>query len=213
MIEPALVFVTLLPPTVFGPRRLARLGRFLENDTGILDTRLQNWYTRYLFLTREECKPLRMTQFSNFAIRLLMYAALTDQTPSAVPKIARAYGASYNHMKKAAAKLCKLGYLETVRGRSGGVRLAKQPEEISIGEVIRQTEGKTILVECFDPATNTCPLPAACQLMVALQEAVSAFFAVLDRYTLADLIGHPQQLAPLLGLEREGSKVRIERSR
>ena len=73
---------------------------------------------------------MRLTQFSNFAIRVLMYAALKGNVPSAVPEIARAYGVSYDHLKKAAAELCRRGYLETVRGRNGGVRLAKDPGEI-----------------------------------------------------------------------------------
>lgn len=150
---------------------------------------------------------MRLTQFSNFAIRVLMYAGINGRRPSAVPEMARAFGVSYDHLKKAAAELCRLGYLETIRGRSGGYRLAKQCEEICIGEVIRQTEGDVILVECFDPATNTCPLITACRLRLALQEALTAFFAVLDRYTLADLIDDPQRLSPLLGLEKE----RVER--
>jgi Rrf2 family nitric oxide-sensitive transcriptional repressor len=81
-----------------------------------------------------------------------------------------------------------LGYLQTVRGRTGGYRLSKPPEDICIGEVVRQTEGAFALVECFTPATNTCPLVEPCQLRKALQEALAAFLAVLDRYTLADLI-------------------------
>jgi Rrf2 family nitric oxide-sensitive transcriptional repressor len=143
-----------------------------------------------------------MTQFSNFAIRILMYTALRGERPSAVPEMAKAYGASYNHFKKAAAELCRLGYLETVRGRAGGFRLAKDPSAIRIGAIIRQTEGNVRLVECFDPRTNTCPLLATCQLRLAIQEALAAFFAVLDSYTLADLIRYPDQLSPLLGLER-----------
>ena len=146
---------------------------------------------------------MRLTQFSNYAIRVLMYAALKRNAPSAVPEIARAYGASYDHLKKVAAELCRRGYLEPVRGRNGGFRLAKDPGEIRIGEVIRQTEGETALVECFDPATNTCPLLTACRLRVALQEALAAFFTVLDRYTLADLIRAPEQLTPLLGLDQQ----------
>jgi len=147
---------------------------------------------------------LRLTQFSNFAIRTLMYAALNGRTPSAIPEIARAYGVSYDHLKKVAAELCRLGYLETVRGRNGGFRLAKDPLAIRIGDVIRQTEAEPGLVECFDPATNTCPLLPACQLRVALQAALAAFYAVLDRYTLADLVRAPEHLAPLLGLEQRG---------
>lgn len=146
---------------------------------------------------------MRMTQFSNFAIRLLMYAALNGERPSAVPEVARAYRISYDHLKKAAAELCRRGYLETVRGRNGGFRLARQPAEIRIGEVIRQTEGESALVECFAPQTNTCPLLDVCRLRIALQEALAAFFAVLDQYTLADLVRAPQQLAPLLGLNPE----------
>ncbi len=148
-----------------------------------------------------------MTQFSNFAIRVLMYTALRGDRPSAVPEMARAYGVSYNHLKKAAAELCRLGYLETVRGRTGGFRLAKDPNAIRIGAVIRQTEGDIVLVECFDPSTNTCPLVATCQLRVALEEALAAFFAVLDGYTLADLIRCPDQLSPLLGLEPNESNA------
>jgi Rrf2 family transcriptional regulator, nitric oxide-sensitive transcriptional repressor len=147
--------------------------------------------------------PLRLTRFSNFAIRMLMYAALKGDAASAVPEIARAYGVSYDHLKKAAAELCRHGYLETVRGRNGGLRLAKDPSEIRIGDVIRQTEGDTALVECFDPETNTCPLLTGCRLRVALQEALAAFFGVLDRYTLADLIRAPEQLTPLLGLDKQ----------
>jgi len=146
---------------------------------------------------------LRLTQFSNFAIRLLMYAALKGEAPSAVSEVARAYGISHDHLKKAATELCRRGYLTTVRGRNGGFRLAMEPRDIRIGDVIRQTEGETVLVECFDPATNTCPLLTVCRLRVALQEALAAFFAVLDRYTLADLIRAPEQLAPLLGLDRQ----------
>ena len=143
---------------------------------------------------------MRLTQFSNIAIRVLMYAALRGSAPSAVPDMARAYATSYDHMKKAAAELARLGYLHSVRGRTGGILLAKPPEQIRIGEVIRQTEGRIALVECFDPSTNTCPLVDACQLQVALTEAMAAFFAVLDRYTLADLLRQPSQLASLLGI-------------
>jgi len=149
-----------------------------------------------------------LTQFSNFSIRILMYAALNGPTPSSVPEIARAYGISYDHLKKAAAALCRQGYLEPVRGRAGGVRLALAPEEISIGAVIRASEAGADLVECFNPDTNTCPLAPACRLKQALSEAFNAFFAVLDRYTLAELVAAPEQLAPLLGLARDDDSAR-----
>ncbi len=142
-----------------------------------------------------------MTQFSNFAIRILMYTALKEPRLSTVPEIAKAYGVSYDHLKKAAAELCRLGYLETVRGRSGGYRLAKPPHAICIGTVIRRLESEITLVECFDPTTNRCPIVVPCRLRMALQEALAAFFAVLDRYTLADFICVPEELEPLLGLD------------
>ncbi len=144
--------------------------------------------------------PMRMTQFSNFAVRVLMYAALNGEKPSSVPDIARAYGVSYNHMKKAAAELRRLGYLESVRGRVGGVRLTQAPGDINIGQVIRATEGDVTLVECFDADENTCPLTSECELRRALHEALSAFFAVLDGYTLADLLAPGQRISALLGL-------------
>ncbi len=145
---------------------------------------------------------MRLTQFSNFAIRVLMFAGLQGgKRPSAVAEIARAYGISYDHLKKAAAELCRLGYLDAVRGRAGGVRLARSPAEICIGEVIRRTERDMNLVECFEKETNSCPLQPVCQLRRALEEALAAFFDVLDGYTLADLIDRPDALAPLLRLE------------
>lgn len=178
--------------------------------------RVQIRYYLYLILNmvyhlpvfgKRESSPVRMTQFSNFAIRVLMYTALNDAGPTPVPEIARAYGASYDHMKKAAALLCRLGYLKSVRGRVGGVSLARLPQEIGIGEVIRATENDVVLVECFDSSTNTCPLEPACILKRALHEAVDAFFASLDRYTLADLICHPEQLSPLLALTSHGAGI------
>lgn len=143
---------------------------------------------------------MRLTQFSNFAVRVLMYAGLNAPRLSTLPQMARAYGVSYDHLKKAAIELSRFGYLQTVRGRGGGFRLAMPPGDIRLGTVIRQMEREIILVECFDPETNSCPLVAPCQLRVALGEALAAFFEVLDRYTLADLIRQPATLAPLLGL-------------
>ncbi len=147
---------------------------------------------------------MRLTQFSNFAVRILMFAGLKGRGPSSIPEIARAYGISHDHLKKAAAELCRLGTLEAVRGRAGGVRLAEPPEMISIGRVVRHTEGASTLVECFDPASNTCPLIAHCRFRLALQEAQEAFFVVLDRHMLGDLIQDGGALRPLVGLDGTG---------
>ena len=143
---------------------------------------------------------MRLTQFSNFAVRILMYAGLKGRALSALPEIARAYGISHDHLKKASAELCRFGHLEAVRGREGGVRLARAPEAIRLGDVVRQTEGNVTLVECFNPETNTCPLHTDCRFRIALTEALEAFFAVLDRHTIADLIGDRDRLAAHLGM-------------
>lgn len=105
---------------------------------------------------------------------------------------------SEDHLAKVVARLAQLGYVETLRGRDGGVRLAKAAEQIVVGAVVRATEDNLNLVECFDPETNQCPIAPACALAPALDEALTAFLQVLDRYTLADLIAKPRSLTRLL---------------
>jgi Rrf2 family nitric oxide-sensitive transcriptional repressor len=104
--------------------------------------------------------------------------------------IGRAYGISYNHLSKVAQQLAALGFIDAMRGRTGGVRLARPPAQINLGAVVRVTESHFNLVECFDPATNTCPIASVCGLAGALQQARDQFLAVLDRYTLADVLIH-----------------------
>ena len=148
---------------------------------------------------------VRLTQFSNLALRILMYAGLKGSKPSAVSEMAVAYGASYDHLKKAAAELCQLGALKAVRGRYGGFGLVKKPEQINIGQIVRPTEKVSALAECFTPESCTCPIASECVFRIALEEALEAFFSVLDRYTLADLISNRQALMPLLGLSPNGA--------
>ncbi len=144
---------------------------------------------------------MQINQFTNFAIRILMYCALSDGRIARTSEIARAYGVSENHLTKVAQQLAASGYLRTVRGRGGGLRLAMAPEDIVIGEVVRRTEGSLRLVECFEPATNTCPLASACRLERALHRALDAFFLLLDGYTLADLVGARDELKVLLRID------------
>ncbi len=131
---------------------------------------------------------MRLTQFSNFAVRILMYAGLKESKTSAVSEMARAYGVSQDHLKKAAAELCQIGTLESVRGRRGGVRLAVPAKKINIGSIVRKTETTNSLVDCFDEETSSCPIADTCKFRLALNEAVEAFFSVLDKYTLDDFI-------------------------
>src|SRR5690606_26254393 len=140
---------------------------------------------------------------------------------STVDDVATAFGISRHHLVKVVHRLQRLGYLETIRGRGGGFALALDPAEVSVGTVVRRTEGTLALVECQAPEINTCPLTPACGLRHALGEAMDAFFDTLDRYTLADLVANPKwaarasALAPLTLVRRAGaaSAGRIETRR
>jgi Rrf2 family nitric oxide-sensitive transcriptional repressor len=123
---------------------------------------------------------------------MLMYCAQHEGRLVTIQDVAAAYRISRNHLMKVAYELGCKGYLETVRGRGGGLKLARPADKIGLGDVVRAVEGDFALVECFDPATNQCPIIPACRLKGALGKALKAYFAVLDEYTLADLAGnHP----------------------
>lgn len=146
---------------------------------------------------------MRLTAFSNFALRTLMYTALKNGEPASIQDISKAYNISPNHLKKAAAEMVNHGYLKTIQGRYGGLILAKEPQDINIGAIVRITEGNLNLVECFNPDTNTCPLISVCRLSRLFRKALKAFLDVLDDVTLADMISRPQELKPLLQIDDE----------
>ena len=139
-----------------------------------------------------------LNRFTDNALRCLTYLAVHPGEITTVSEIARRMALSEDHLTKVVQRLAHLGYVETLRGRGGGVRLVRSPEGINIGEVVRETEESFRLVECFDPESNTCPIAPACALSAALQEALAAFHHVLDRYTLADLVKSPKRLVKLL---------------
>ena len=130
---------------------------------------------------------MKLTLYSDYALRLLMYVAVRQGKLATIQEVADAYGISKNHLMKVAFELGRQGYLETVRGRGGGLRLARAPEKIGVGEVVRAMEEDFTLVECFDPAANRCVISGPCRLRGVLSGALKAYFAVLDDYTLADL--------------------------
>lgn len=141
---------------------------------------------------------MRLTAYTNYALRTLMFCALHPGQTVRMEDVSDAYGISRAHLMKAARQLGQLGYLENIRGRSGGVRLAMVPGAIVIGDVVRHTEGDLELVECFNPDSNTCPLIGVCKLSVLFRSGLNAFFAELDKVTLADMISEgPTLLARL----------------
>ena len=134
---------------------------------------------------------MRMTNFSDYALRVLMYAATQGDRLITIEETADVYGISRAHLMKVANQLTRAGYLKAVRGRSGGLTLAKRPNRIKLGEVLRATEPDFALVECFMP-DNQCIITPRCRLRGALKEALAAFTGTLDRYTLADLVLTPE---------------------
>ncbi|MHC2018404.1 Rrf2 family transcriptional regulator [Methylobacterium sp. CM6247] len=147
---------------------------------------------------------MRLTRYTDYALRTLIYLGLNESRVSSIAEIARAYGISESHLTKVVHQLGRIGLVQTTRGRGGGLRLARPAAEIVVGAVVRQTEEDLALVECF--ANGACAITPSCRLRKALGEALAAFLAVLDRYTLADLLaeGAAPDLAFLLGLPAPG---------
>ncbi|MGY6626885.1 MAG: RrF2 family transcriptional regulator [Oceanicaulis sp.] len=133
---------------------------------------------------------MKLTHFSNYALRILQFAALRAPDHVQVEQVARAHGISRHHLLKAANTLAREGYLEVVRGRGGGVKLARPASDITVGEVVRRTEGPIELVECFNEDTNSCPLIGVCRLSAAMKRALQAFLNELDQVTIADIAGN-----------------------
>jgi Rrf2 family nitric oxide-sensitive transcriptional repressor len=135
---------------------------------------------------------MQLTRYTDYSLRVLMYLAVHQEDLATIEEIAEAYGISKAHLMKIVHQLGLAGYVETVRGRGGGLRLARAPESIRIGEVVRHTETMP-LVECFDPKTSHCRIEPACDLRAALKDALGAFLRALDGYTLADLVVRRRQ--------------------
>ena len=129
---------------------------------------------------------MQLTKFTDYCLRVLIYLSASEGKMATVSEIASTYEASRHHLMKVAQHLSAKGYVETARGKNGGIRLAREPRLINIGEVVRDCEESFAVVECFNTLHTQCPLLPACALRAALKEATKSFFASLDRYTLAD---------------------------
>jgi Rrf2 family nitric oxide-sensitive transcriptional repressor len=139
---------------------------------------------------------MRLTTYTDYTMRVLIYLGLQQDHLVTISDIAQAYGISENHLMKVVHGLAQRGDVETVRGKGGGMRLARKPEEINIGETIRATEGEGGLLACVESESDCC-IQQACALIGILKEAQTALYGVLDRYTLADLL---QRDAPLTAI-------------
>jgi len=143
---------------------------------------------------------MQLTRYTDYSLRVLIYLAVNQEKLATIEEIADAYGISRAHLMKIVHRLGLAGYLETVRGRGGGLRLARPPEEIRVGAVVRHAEESMALVECFDPQTSHCRIEPVCRLQTVLNEALEAFLQTLDGYTVADLVVQRRKpLARLLG--------------
>lgn len=131
---------------------------------------------------------MRLTSFTDYSLRALMYLAANRERLVTIQDIADLHSISKNHLTKVIVLLVQLGLVETVRGRNGGLKLGREPAEINIGEVVRQTETDFSMAECFDRESNSCVFAPACVLKGALVAATAAYLAVLDGITLENLV-------------------------
>jgi len=141
-----------------------------------------------------------LTRQADYTMRLLIYLAMEPRESATIEEVAKQYGISRNHLMKVANRAVQAGYIEGVRGRGGGLKLAKPSKEINIGDVLRTMEDWRT-VECFEAQSNTCVIAGGCGLRAVLKQALDAYFSVLDRYSLADVVHRKGLLVQLLGLK------------
>lgn len=138
---------------------------------------------------------MQLTRHSDYSLRVLIYLALHQEKLSNISEIANSFNVSRNHLVKVVHELSKLGYIHTIRGHGGGLELSRSPEDISVGDVIRQTENTLDVINCKQPP---CPILPSCKLKRALAEATKAFLETLDTYTIADLTKDKYRLMKLI---------------
>lgn len=141
---------------------------------------------------------MRLTQYSNYALRTLMFANLHSDRLCQCQEVADAFNISKAHLVKCVHQLGQWGFIQSVRGRNGGFRLARPAEDITVGAVIRKTEDTLELVECFNSETNTCPLITQCKLNLVLMRAMKRFMEEMDQVTIADITANQRSLLNLL---------------
>ena len=141
---------------------------------------------------------MKLTTFSDYTLRVLMFLATARGRLATIPEIAAAYDISENHLMKVVHQLARSGVIESVRGKGGGIRLARAPGDIRIGQIVRNSEGDGPIVECLAGDPVKCKIAPVCRLTGVLLRSFAALYAALDEYTLADLVDDPRHLGPFL---------------
>ncbi len=144
---------------------------------------------------------MRLTLHTDYALRVLMYVGVKGDTLSTIPEIVAHFDISKGHIMKVVHELGQRGYLETIRGRRGGIRLARKPTQINVGAVVRDMEEELGVLGCLQDSEGYCRIEGCCVLRSALRDATNAFLATLDGYTLADLVRPRRALARALELD------------
>lgn len=147
---------------------------------------------------------MQLSLHSDYALRVLIYLGAHPDETISTKRISTAYGISKNHLVRVVQTLSEYGYVRVTPGRLGGVRLARDPQDIRLGEVVHHSEPNLRLVECFDERTNTCPITSACGLKAYLKRALDSFLAELNRHTLAELLADGRRRDRLQELFRLG---------
>ena len=145
---------------------------------------------------------MKLTVFTDYNLRVLIYLATSPERRATISEICAAFDINENHLTKVVHHLGKCGWIETTRGKGGGVLLARPARKISVGQVVRDAEGEAMPAECFAAEESSCAIVSCCRLKGVLGEAVKAFYAVLDRCTLADITRNPQELTSILQFHR-----------
>lgn len=156
---------------------------------------------------------MRLTAFTDYSLRVLIYLAVRPERRTTIAEIAAAFDISEGHLMKVVHFLGRNGFLSNVRGKGGGLSLARAPGDINVGDVVRLTEADAVPAECFDRENNTCVITPACQLRRVLGDAVKAFYDVLSRSTLADLVVQRRSLSKILSIPVETVNMPVARRR
>lgn len=151
---------------------------------------------------------MRLTLHTDYSLRVLIHVGVADGKLITITDIAEAFDISKQHLMKVVNNLSQKGYLDTVRGRGGGIRLSRAPSDINVGEVVRQTEETLGVIGCLEQR-GYCPIQRVCELRSVFDEATQAFLAVLDGYTLADLIKPRRALSSLLLLDQHAARSSV----